>query len=174
MNLVLLTGNLVRDPEKTYSSTGMAITKFTIAVNRNFSKKTEGGKDADFIRITCFDKRAEFVEKYLTKGRKVGVEARVQTDSYQGKDGNTVYTTEFIANNIEFLDSKRDTEGGGSYQGGGYQNRQDSGSFGGSPEAEFDRPAAPPAGAGADSSGDGPPMPDDFVMIDEDNEDVPF
>ena len=105
MNIVLLTGNLVRDPEPTVTGTGLAVTRFTIAVNRNYGKKTEGGQDADFIRITCFDKRAEFAEKYLSKGRKVGVEARVQTGSYQGKDGNTVYTTDFIANNIEFLDS---------------------------------------------------------------------
>ena len=167
MNVVLLTGNLVRDPEKTYSSTGMSITKFTIAVNRNYGKKTDGGPDADFIRITCFDKRADFVDKYLTKGRKVGVEARVQTGSYQGKDGNTVYTTEFIANNIEFLDSKRDAEGGGSYQG-----RSDTGSFGGRPEAEFARPAG-----GSADAGDISPAPDDFEMLHEDgedNEDVPF
>ena len=110
MNVVLLTGNLVRDPEKTYSNSGMAITRFTIAVNRSYTKKTEGGQDADFIRITCFDKRAEFVEKYLTKGRKVSVEARVQTGSYE-KDGKTIYTTDFVANNVEFLDSKRDDSG---------------------------------------------------------------
>jgi len=126
MNVVLLTGNLVRDPEKTYTNSGMAVTRFTIAVNRNYGKKSESGQDADFIRITCFDKRAEFVEKYLTKGRKVGVEARVQTGSYQGKDGNTVYTTDFIANNIEFLDSKRDADGGGGY-GGQFANGADSG-----------------------------------------------
>jgi len=126
MNVVLLTGNLVRDPEKTYTNSGMAVTRFTIAVNRNYSKKTEGGQDADFIRITCFDKRAEFVEKYLTKGRKVGVEARIQTGSYQGKDGNTVYTTDFIANNIEFLDSKRDNEGGSAY-GGQFASQAESG-----------------------------------------------
>ena len=125
MNLVLLTGNLVRDPEKSYTGSGMAVTRFTIAVNRNYSKKTEGGQDADFIRITCFDKRAEFVEKYLTKGRKVGVEARIQTGSYQGKDGNTVYTTDFIANNIEFLDSKRDVDNSGSSFGGQFAGQSD-------------------------------------------------
>ena len=153
MNVVLLTGNLVRDPEKTYTNSGMAVTRFTIAVNRNYGKKTEGGQDADFIRITCFDKRAEFVEKYLTKGRKVGVEARIQTGSYQGKDGNTVYTTDFIANNIEFLDSKRDTEGSGY-----------SGQFGGQPESGF---AAPPKQTEAPA-----PVPDGFAELDDD--DMPF
>ncbi|MCL2112058.1 MAG: single-stranded DNA-binding protein [Clostridiales bacterium] len=161
MNVVLLTGNLARDPEKTYTTSGMAVTRFTIAVNRNYSKKTEGGQDADFIRITCFDKRAEFVEKYLTKGRKVGVEARVQTGSYQGKDGNTVYTTDFIANNIEFLDSKRDAGGGGGFSDGG-------GGFGG----QF---AAPPDAGGPEAGMPDapPPAPTGFAEIDDDD-DMPF
>jgi len=159
MNVVLLTGNLVRDPEKTYTNSGMAVTRFTIAVNRSYSKKTDGGQDADFIRVTCFDKRAEFVEKYLTKGRKVGVEARVQTGSYE-KDGKTVYTTDFIANNIEFLDSKRDADGGGSGYGGSsyggqFQDRQE--------------PAltAPPKPAEAPA-----PPPDGFAELEDD--DMPF
>ena len=155
MNVVLLTGNLVRDPEKTYTNSGMAVTRFTIAVNRNYSKKTEGGQDADFIRVTCFDKRAEFVEKYLTKGRKVGVEARVQTGSYQGKDGNTVYTTEFIANNIEFLDSKRDTEGSGSGYGGQFSGQ--AGAEYSAPPKQTETPALPP---------------DKFTELDDD--DMPF
>ena len=152
MNVVLLTGNLVKDPEKTYSSTGKAITKFTIAVNRNFAKKNDDSPDADFIRITCFDQRAEFVDKYLTKGRKVGVEARVQTDKYQGKDGNTVFTTDFIANNVEFLDSKRDHEGMG---GGDYQSR---------PEPAFDAPPKPQVTTAP---------PDVFAEM-EDDGDMPF
>jgi len=143
MNVVLLTGNLVRDPEKSYTNSGMAVTRFTIAVNRNYSKKSEGGQDADFIRVTCFDKRAEFVEKYLTKGRKVGVEARVQTGSYE-KDGKTVYTTDFIANNIEFLDSKRDQDGGGGGYGGQFNERPDTGYT--APPKPIEAPAEPPDG----------------------------
>jgi len=142
MNVVLLTGNLVRDPEKSYTNSGMAVTRFTIAVNRSYSKKSEGGQDADFIRVTCFDKRAEFVEKYLTKGRKVGVEARVQTGSYE-KDGKTIYTTDFIANNIEFLDSKRDQDSGGGY-GGQFSNNADTGYS--APPKPAEAPAEPPDG----------------------------
>ena len=155
MNIVLLTGNLVKDPESTVTGTGTSVTKFTIAVNRNFGKKTEGGQDADFIRITCWDKRAEFAEKYLTKGRKVAVEARVQTGSYTGKDGNVVYTTDFIANNIEFLDSKRDTENAG---GGTFQTRS---------EPLFEN--APKVNE-ADMIG----APGGFAGIDENEGDVPF
>jgi len=153
MNVVLLTGNLVRDPEKTYTNSGMAVTRFTIAVNRSYGKKSEGGQDADFIRITCFDKRAEFVEKYLTKGRKVGVEARIQTGSYE-KDGKTIYTTDFIANNIEFLDSKRDAEGGSAYGG----------QFSGGGDSGF---SAPPKPVEVPAS-----VPDGFAELDDD--DMPF
>ena len=121
MNVVILIGNLVRDPESTVSGSGMKVTRFTVAINR-FSRKNEGGQEADFIRVVCFDKQAELVERYLTKGSKVGVEGRLQTGSYQDKDGKTVYTTDVIANRVEFLDRKRDSEpgsfGGGSSFGG--------------------------------------------------------
>ena len=152
MNVVLLTGNLVRDPEKSYTNSGMAVTRFTIAINRIFGKK-EGGQDADFIRVTCFDKQAEHVEKYLTKGSKVGVEGRIQTGSYQGKDGNTVYTTDIIANRVEFLDSIRSADGGGGYGG----------QFAG---PDLDRVETPKP----DTAGAAPP--DSFTEISDD--DMPF
>lgn len=153
MNLVLLTGNLVRDPEKTYTNSGMAVTRFTIAVNR--ITKKEGGQDADFIRITAFDKQADLVERYLTKGSKVAVEARVQTGSYQGKDGNTVYTTDFIANRVEFMDRKRDDGGAQGGFGGQFSGQRDTGL----PEAPArnEEPAA---------------IPNDFAEMDDD--DMPF
>ena len=160
MNVVLLTGNLVRDPEKTYTNSGMAVTRFTIAVNRNYAKKTEGGQDADFIRITCFDKRAEFVERYLTKGRKVGVEARIQTGSYQDKDGKTVYTTDFIANNIEFLDSKRDGDSGsGSGFGNQFTDRQEAMAMEQDIPKQPDAPSIPPGS---------------FSELEDDDGDMPF
>ena len=115
MNIVILSGNLVRDPEKSTAASGMSVTRFTIAVNR-FSRKDDGNT-ADFIRIISFDKQADLVEKYLSKGSKVAVEGRIQTGSYQGADGKTVYTTDVIANRVEFLDRKERTEGGDSYGG---------------------------------------------------------
>ena len=148
MNIVVLTGNLARDPESSLSGGGMKIVRFTIAVNR-FSRKNDGGQEADFIRVVCFDKQAELVEKYLAKGRKVGVEGRIQTGSYQDKDGKTVYTTDVIANRVEFLDSKRETETGG-FGGGGFGGQFDEPRNTGSKEAPV--PAqngtseAPPSG----------------------------
>ena len=153
MNVVILSGNLARDPEKTYTSSNMAVTRFTVAVNR-FSRK-EGGQDADFIRVTAFDKQAELVEKYLHKGSKVGVEGRIQTGSYE-KDGKTVYTTDVIANRVEFLDRKE--QGSGSGFGSGASDQ-----FGGQPDASYTAPKQSQAH-------DVPP--DGFAEIDDD--DMPF
>ena len=102
MNSVSLIGRLTRDPEVRYSANSQtAVAKFTLAVNRPFAK--DGEQDADFIGITCFGKTAELVEKYMSKGRQVGVTGRIQTGSYE-KDGKRVYTTDVIADRVEFLD----------------------------------------------------------------------
>lgn len=98
MNKVILTGRLTAKPELNYTQSQMAVTKFTIAVDR-FSKD----KGADFIRITVFGKQAENVCRYMDKGRMIAVEGSIQTGSYKDRDGKTVYTTDIIANHTEFL-----------------------------------------------------------------------
>jgi single-strand DNA-binding protein len=103
MNLVVMVGNLTRDPEVRYSQGGTAVAHINIAVNRSFTK--EGGPDADFFRVTVFGKQAELVERYLSKGRKVGIEGRIENNNYE-KDGQTVYQDSIIANRIEFLSPK--------------------------------------------------------------------
>ena len=98
MNSVVLIGYLTRDPEMRYTAdTQMAITRFSIAIDRP-------GKDkgADYPNITVFGKQAENCEKFLKKGRLVGVQGRLQTGSYD-KDGHKVYTTDVIADRVEFL-----------------------------------------------------------------------
>lgn len=107
MNLVVLIGNLVRDPEVRYSQNQMAVAKFTLAINR-YTK--DGSDQADFIRVTAFGKQGELVETYLRKGNKVAVEGRIQTGSYE-KDGRTVYTTDVIANRIEFVEKRGQSSG---------------------------------------------------------------
>ena len=154
--MVILTGNLARDPEKSYANNNMAITRFTVAVNR-FSRK-EGGQDADFIRITAFDKQAELVEKYLHKGSKVGVEGRIQTGSYE-KDGKTVYTTDVIANRVEFLDRKEQGGGGGGGFGSGAGDQ-----FGGRQDTNYPAPPQEPQAPGV--------PPEGFAELDDD--DMPF
>jgi single-strand DNA-binding protein len=98
MNKVILTGRLTAKPELNYTQSQMAVTKFTIAVDR-FSKD----KGADFIRVTAFDRQAENICRYMDKGRMIAVEGSLQTGSYKGRDGKTVYTQDVIANHTEFL-----------------------------------------------------------------------
>jgi len=103
MNIFTFVGNLTRDPESSVMQNGKTQTKFSIAMNRPY-KDAEGKQGADFVRITCYEKTAENCAKYLSKGRKVGVVGHVKTGQYE-KDGKTIYTTDFIAENVEFLSS---------------------------------------------------------------------
>ena len=110
MNLVILMGRLVRDPDVRYSQgqEQKAIAKFTLAVDRRFKK--DGEQSADFISCIAFGKTGEFVEKYLSKGTKVVVEGRWQTGSYDNKEGQKVYTNDCIVDSIEFAESKSNNE----------------------------------------------------------------
>lgn len=101
MNIVALIGNLVRDPEMRYTPTGVAVTQFTIALNR--PKKEGQEQQADFVKIITWNKLAENCGNYLAKGRKVGVEGRLQSGSYQDKNGRIVYTLDVVASSVEFL-----------------------------------------------------------------------
>ena len=106
MNSVILIGRLTRDPELVYTPGNQtAVTHLSIAVDRH---GTQGrGKQTDFIRITVFGKQAENCDRYLHKGKQVAVNGRIQTGSYKNKEGQTVYTTDVIANNVEFLGSSQ-------------------------------------------------------------------
>lgn len=107
MNKWIGIGRLVRDPEIRYSqgqNGQMAIARYTLAVDRRFKK--EGEPDADFINCVCFLKTAEFVEKYLKKGMKIAVIGRIQTGSYQNKDGQKIYTTDVVVEEHEFCGTK--------------------------------------------------------------------
>ena len=104
MNSVQLIGRLTRDPEVRYTDSGASIARFSLAVDRRF--KQENGADADFINIVSFGKTAEFIEKYFHKGMKIALNGRIQTGSYTDKDGKKVYTTDIVAENVEFCESK--------------------------------------------------------------------
>lgn len=105
LNLVVLMGRPTREPEVRYSSEGgNANASFTLAVDRKFKK--DGDVNADFIRCVAFGKVAEFVDKYIKQGTKIVVTGRIQTGSYTNKDGNKVYTTDVVAEQIEFAESK--------------------------------------------------------------------
>ena len=137
MNSVQLIGRLTRDPEVRYTGDQMAIASFSIAIDR--PPRRDGTKETDFPRITVFGKQAENCEKYLAKGRLVGIEGRIQTGSYTNRNGDKVYTTDVVANRVEFLEWG-DRQGQSSYS----QNRQQS--FGGQSgfgQSDFGQQSAP-------------------------------
>ena len=105
MNKVFLIGRLTRDPELRYTGSNVAVASFSLAVNRNFTNQA-GEREADFINIVVWRKQAENVKNYLSQGSQVAIDGRIQTRSYDDKDGNKRYVTEVIADNVEFLGSK--------------------------------------------------------------------
>ena len=116
MNKVILMGRLTRDPEVRYSQgeSTTAIARFTLAVDRRF--KRQGEADADFINCISFGKTAEFAEKYLKQGTKIAVCGRIQTGSYTNKEGQKVFTTDIVVEEIEFAESKSSGNNHGGYQ----------------------------------------------------------
>ena len=123
MNKVILIGRLTKDPNVSYSQSNgesRAIARYTLAVDRGFSRNNANGDQptADFISCVAFGKSGEFVEKYLRKGTKIAVTGRIQTGSYTNKEGQKVYTTDVVVENHEFVESKNANGGGSSYGGG--------------------------------------------------------
>lgn len=104
MNKVVLVGRLTRDPEVKYSN-NTAVTRFTLAINRNY-KKDGQQQETDFINCVAFNKRAEAIANYVQKGHKLGVAGRIQTGSYTNQEGQRIYTTDVIVDEMEFLESK--------------------------------------------------------------------
>ena len=106
MNKAVLVGRLTRDPEVRYSQgdNTTAVARYTVAVDRRFKK--DGDQTADFINCVAFGKTGEFIEKYGHKGTKFVVEGRIQTGSYTNKDGQKVYTTDVVVEQVEFAESK--------------------------------------------------------------------
>lgn len=109
MNKVILMGRLTKDPEITSATSGSQIARFDIAVDRRF--KREGDPDADFFNCNAFGKQAEFVDKYLHKGTKIVISGRVQNNNYTDKNGNKVYGTKIMVEEIEFAESKNANSG---------------------------------------------------------------
>ncbi|MGI5876612.1 MAG: single-stranded DNA-binding protein [Dethiobacteria bacterium] len=111
LNKVILIGRLAQEPELRYTATeGTAVTNFNLAVERPFTNQ-KGEKEADFIRIVTWRKLAENCSTYLSKGSKVAVEGRLQIRSFEDREGIRRNVAEVVANNVVFLDSRRDTGG---------------------------------------------------------------
>lgn len=111
MNSVQLVGRLTREPDVRYSDGGSTVARFTVAVDRRF--KREGEDSADFVSCVAWGKTAEFLEKYFRKGQRIGLNGRIKTGSYTNQEGTKVYTTDVVAENVEFVESKGATAGNG-------------------------------------------------------------
>lgn len=112
LNRVILIGNLTKDPELRYTTNGVAVCTFTLAVNR--PKRGEGDQETDFINIVAWRQLADLCANYLRKGKKAAVDGRLQTRSYDNKEGKKVYVTEILADNVQFLSSQGSQASGSS------------------------------------------------------------
>lgn len=151
LNRIVLIGRLTRDPELRYTPAGVAVTQFTLAVDRNFTGQN-GEREADFIPVVTWRQLAETCANYLRKGRLTAVEGRIQVRNYENNDGKRVYVTEVIADNVRFLESNRSNE-----QGSGNSTSSSSGN-----------------GSKSQNRSSGDPFSGDGKPIDINDDDLPF
>ena len=149
LNHIVIMGRLVRDPELRRTGSGVAVTSFSLAVDRDFGKNENGEKETDFIDCVAWRQTGEFVSKYFAKGRMAVVSGRLQVRSWTDKEGNKRRTAEVVADNVYFGDSKRDGDGGSNY------SAAPAASFGG-----YSAPASAPAS--------------DFAVLSDDDAQLPF
>jgi len=117
LNRVVLVGRLTKDPDLRYTQNGVAVANFTVAVNRTFTNQ-QGNRETDFLNCVCWRRQAENLANYMSKGSMVGVDGRLQSRTYEGQDGKTVFVTEVVADSVQFLETKNSS-----------QNRADSSGF---------------------------------------------
>lgn len=117
MNKVLLVGRLTAKPELRYTASNTAYTRFSVAVNRSFTN-ADGKRDADFINVVAWRKQAETISRYFDKGSLISIEGRLQTGSYDDRDGNKRYTVDVALDNFEFVEGKNRSQatGEGNYE----------------------------------------------------------
>lgn len=150
LNQIVIMGRLTRDPELRRTGSGIAVTSFTLAVDRDFSGKDSGEKETDFIDCVAWRQTGEFVSKYFSKGRMAVVTGRLQIRGWTDKDGNKRRAAEVIADSVYFGDSKKESDSGSSYGGNSYN--------------------AP----GYNAPGYAGPPHNDFAEIEDDDAQLPF
>ena len=144
LNKVILMGRLTRDPEFRQTTSGTAVCRFTVAVDRGFTNKQTGEREADFIDCDAWRATAEFISRYFTKGSMIIVEGSLRNNNYTDNNGVKHYSMRVQADNVSFGESKRAAQQGGGYapQQGGYAQQ---GGFGQPTPQQFASPAAAPA-----------------------------
>jgi single-strand DNA-binding protein len=115
INRTVLVGRLTKDPELKYTASNIAFARFTIAVNRTFAGPS-GEREADFIQCIAWRKQAENLARFVHKGSLIGVEGRIQTGSYDDKDGTRRYTTDVVCDSVQFLEPKGENQQQSGYQ----------------------------------------------------------
>ncbi len=166
LNHIVIMGRLTRDPELRRTGSGIAVTSFTVAVDRDFGPKDGGERETDFIDCVAWRSTGEFVSKYFTKGSMAVVSGRLQIRSWTDKDGNKRRTAEIVADNVYFGESKR----GGDQQRSGSYDGAPAPSYGSAPGANYGAAPAPSYG-----SYQAPSAPaSDFTMMDDDDAQLPF
>lgn len=131
MNQTQLIGRLTKDPELKYSPSGVPVVRFTLAVNREMKRD-----EADFINCIAFNKVAESLANYQKKGSRIGVVGRIQTGSYENQQGQRIFTTDVIASNIEYLDTRSDNAGGSQNTSNYESNTNTGGTYQGAPQGQ--------------------------------------
>ena len=122
LNRIIIMGRLVRDPELRTTQSGVSVTSFTLAVDRDFKNRDSGEKSTDFIDVVAWRQTAEFICKYFGKGRMAVAEGRLQIRDWKDRDGNNRRSAEVVADNVYFGDSKRDGGDVGHNAQGNYPN----------------------------------------------------
>ena len=146
LNHIVIMGRLTRDPELRRTGSGVAVTSFSLAVDRDFGNRENGERETDFIDCVAWRQTGEFVSKYFAKGRMAVVSGRLQIRNWTDKEGNKRRTAEIVADNVYFGDSKRENEGG-----------------------NYSAPAAPSFGEYS-----APAPASDFAMLEDDDAQLPF
>ena len=164
LNHIVIMGRLTRDPELRRTASGLAVTSFSVAVDRDFGKNDSGEKKTDFFDCVAWRNTAEFASKYLSKGRMVVVSGRLEFRDWNDKDGNKRRNAEIVVDNVYFADSKRDGDNGSAYGANTY---------GGNNYGGYSAPAAPAAPSYGSYAAPAAPA-SDFTMLDDDDAQLPF
>ena len=167
LNHIVVQGRLVRDPELRRTGSGVAVTSFRIAVDRDFVPKDGGERKADFIDCVAWRQTGEFIAKYFSRGRMIIVDGRLEMRDWTDKEGNKRTSAEIVVSNGYFGDSKRDDASNGSYNGNSYGGNNygsaPANNYGGgysAPAPSYSAPASAPAS--------------DFAMLEDDDAQLPF
>lgn len=177
LNHIVIMGRLTRDPELRRTGSGVAVTSFSVAVDRDFGGRDGGERETDFIDCVAWRNTGEFVSKYFTKGSMIVVSGRLQIRSWTDKEGGKRRSAEVVADNVYFGESKRSDSNSSYNNAGSYGNAPAYGNSGNSYGSYGQRSSAP-ASAPAPSYG-GYPAPSaapasDFAMLEDDDAQLPF